>query len=144
MRNLLLNWTVFVLILAGLLTVPWLGLLSVLALPTGSQLQLMLGGAFVCFAIATAYAGIDLPSLGNFRWKQHWFLFGWLAPLVIGVLCLASWWAGFTNTNRDAAKWLATTNGRWEVVWFLVKFSAAGSLLSLLVVVPQQGEWGIS
>jgi hypothetical protein len=92
------------LILAGLLTVPWLGLLSVLALPTGSQLQLMLGGAFVCFAIATAYAGIDLPSLGNFRWKQHWFLFGWLAPLVIGVLCLASWWAALpiqTATQRN-------------------------------------------
>jgi hypothetical protein len=50
---------------------------------------------------------------------------------------------GFTNTNRDAAKWLATTDGRWEVAWFLVKFSAAGSLLSLLVVVPRQIASGV-
>jgi Patatin-like phospholipase len=142
-RNLLLNWTVFVLILTGLLTVPWLGLLSILALPTSGQLHVLLSVAFVCFVIATAYPGLDLPSLGNFRWRQPWFLFGWMAPLVIGVLCLASWWAGVTNTNRGAAAWLASTNGRWEVVWFLVKFSAVGAVLAMLVVVPRQIASGV-
>ena len=143
LRNLLLNWTVFVLILAGLLTVPWLGLLSVLALPTPAQLQALLAVAFVCFAIATAYPGLDLPSLGDFRWRQTCFLFGWLAPLVIGMLCLASWWAGFTNTDGGAAAWLASPDGKWEVVWFLVKFSAVGALLAVALVVPCQIATGV-
>ncbi len=137
-RNLLLNWTVFVLMLAGLLTVPWLGLLSVLGLPTDGQLHALLIVAFVCFAVATAYPGLDLPSLGNFRWRQPTFLLGWLVPLVTGMLCLASWWAGYTNTVGGAAAWLASAQGKWKVVWFLVEFSAVGAGLAMLVVVPRQ------
>jgi hypothetical protein len=142
-RNLLLNWTVFVFLLAGLLTLPWVGLLCVLALPTPGQLHALLGLTFVCFALATAYPGLDVPSLGNFRWKQSRFLLGWLAPLLIGMLSLAAWWAGFSNTEHDSSAWLESIQGRWEVNWFLVKFSAVGAALAILVVVPRQIASGI-
>ncbi len=143
LRNLLLNWTVLVLILAGLLTLPWIGLLSVLGTPTPAQLHKLLVVAFVCFAAATAYPGMDLPSLGNFRWRQPRFLLGWMAPLMTGVLCLVAWWAGYTNTDGDAVEWLVSKQGKWDVACFLMKFSVVGSVCSLVIAVPHQLRTGI-
>ncbi len=148
LRNLLLNWNVLVLILAGLLVLPWLGLLGVLAKPSIGQLHALLAAAFVCIAGATAYPGFDLPSQGCFRWRQKWFVAGWLVPLLAGVLCLCAWWAGRTNyypsdySNvaevahydakenqlEDAALWMAKTDALWSLAQFLVAATLAGIL----------------
>lgn len=143
LRNLLLNWTVIVLLLAGLLTLPWLGLLGVLGKPLTGQLDVLLRVAFVCFAAATAYPGLDLPSLGNLRARQPWFLLGWMAPMLTGVLCLVAWWAGYSNTVGGSLEWLLSRQGQWAVVCFLVKFSVVGAALSLVIVVPGQIVSGV-
>ena len=127
-RNLLLNWTVLVLLLAAVVVVPWLGVLGVMAQPKPWELHAMLAAAFLAFAAATAYPGWDLPSLENFRWPQKLFLAGWLAPMLIGTLCLASWWAGLTNTNYRALVWMASSAGKWSVFGFLVTSCLAGVL----------------
>ena len=134
LRNLLLNWTVLVLILAGLLVLPWLGLLGVLALPTEGQRHALIAAAFLCFACASAYPALDLPSQGNFRWSQRRFVFGWLAPLLAGLLCLCSWWAGVSSEYDylnlcDADTWIRSVPGKWAVCVFLTGASMAGVML---------------
>ena len=135
LRNLLLNWTVLVLLLAGLLVLPWLGLLGVLAIPTAGQLDALLAAAFVCIAAATAYPGLDLPSQGCFRWRQKWFVAGWLGPLVAGILCLAAWWAGRTNSRKGAVEWMQDGSGKWCIAGFLVAASVAGILACTVITV---------
>ncbi len=157
LRNLLLNWTVLVLLLAGMLVLPWLGLLGVLAKPSAAQLDVLLAAAFVCIAAATAYPGLDLPSQGSFRWRQKWFLAGWLAPLLAGVLCLCSWWAGRTNyyaTNeaeaahyaahplRDALPWMKSGNGLLCIACFLVAASVAGILVCTVITLIRDKRRG--
>ena len=162
LRNLLLNWTVLVLILASLLALPWLGLLGVLAKPTIGQLDALLAAAFVCIAAATAYPGLDLPSQAGFRWRQKWFVVGWLLPVLGGVLCLASWWAGSTNyyptdySNpaevakyapsanhfKDASVWVKTTDALWSMAQFLAAAAVAGLLACAAIKLPRDWRRG--
>ena len=148
LRNLLLNWTVLVLILAGLLVLPWLGLLGVLGKPGIGQLDALLAVAFVCIAAATAYPGLDLPSQKCLRWPQRSFVAGWLAPLLAGILCLASWWAGRTNYDDylhplpDASVWMETGNGKWCIAGFLVASSAAGILACTAITIIRDVRLG--
>ena len=169
LRNLLLNWTVLVLILASLLTLPWLGLLGVLAKPSIGQLHALLAAAFVCIAAATAYPGLDLPSQAGFRLRQKWFVAGWLLPLLGAVLCLASWWAGRTNyypdyTNPaeveyykehpydsppdkanpldDASLWMAKADAFWTIARFLAAAAVAGLLVCAVIKLTRDWRRG--
>ena len=133
LRNLLLNWTVIVSVIAAALVLPWFGLLSIFAQISPEDETLfqfvpaaLLGIVFACFACATAYPGFDAPGLGNFRWRQRSFLLFWLAPMLVGMLALASWWALKTNTDPHSLEWIQSWAGLWDIVRFLALASIAG------------------
>lgn len=132
LRNLLLNWTVLVSILAAMLVVPWLGLLTIYACPPAWQLHAYLAGAFVCIAAATAYPGFDLPSFDNFHLGPRHFAWGWMIPLVTAFLLLGAWWAGLTNTDWTALAWMNSMEGLIGIVAFLATSSATGMAVCIL------------
>lgn len=140
LRNLLLNWTVLVTLLAALLLVPWFGLLAVFASPEPWVLQAELIAAFLCVAAATAYPGLDLPTFDNFRWGPRRFVFGWLLPLIATFLLLGAWWAGTTNTDSKALAEMQSLDGFWNIVLFLASASAVGILVPAVWILRRDRE----
>ena len=134
LRNLLLNWTVLVSVISAALVLPWLGLLAVFGQPTPAQSGALLAIAFIGFASATAYPGFDLPTFNFVRWPQAGFLLGWLAPLLAGLLALAAWWAGKTNSDPDILAWMRGPDGLRAIVIFLSAASVAGVLVCVACV----------
>ncbi len=126
LRNLLLNWTVLVALLAALLVLPWFGLLAIYACPPPWQLHAYLAGAFLCVAAATAYPGLDLPTFDNFRLGPRHFAWGWMLPLFLGFLLLGAWWAGTSNTDANALTRMQSREGLCRIVVFLASASSLG------------------
>jgi hypothetical protein len=117
LRDMLLNWIVLLSWLAALLLVPRFCVFAVFSKPGSATLFVLLVGACVGLATATAYAALDLPSFGNSRWPQRRFLLGWFAPMLIAAFLFFVWWSGFRNTSELArplmsSRWgLAATQG---------------------------------
>jgi hypothetical protein len=107
LRNLLLNWTVFIPILLALFAVPRV-YVSLLHLdPDDWIMALMFVCGFIFLAWAMAYSAMNRPALSE-DLKQHggaWFLrrdqnsfLKWcLAPLCLGALCFTTAWSWFWN-----------------------------------------------
>lgn len=134
LRNLLLNWTVLVSVLAALLVLPWFGLLTIYSCPAPWQLHAYLAGAFFCIAAATAYPGFDLPTFDNFRLGPRHFAWGWMLPLLAGFLLLGAWWAGRTNTDWTALAWMRSRDGLFGIITFFATASAAGMAVCIIWV----------
>jgi uncharacterized membrane protein len=134
LRNILLNWIVLLSWLAVVLMIPRICVFAVLAQPGHTTLIALLVGAFVSLAAATAYAGIDLPSIGNARWTQTRFLAGWLVPMVAGSVFYFAWWAGFRNTSASAAPFMDSTRGLVFVQLFVGLASGAGCAMGAIVL----------
>ena len=86
LRDILLNWIVLLSWLAALLLIPRFCVFAAFSRPSPATLFALLAAAFVSLSTATAYAAIDLPSLGNSRWPQRRFLAGWFAPMLAAGL----------------------------------------------------------
>ena len=128
LRDILLNWIVLLSWLAALLLIPRFCVLAAFSRPTPATLFALLVAAFVCLATATAYAAIDLPSLGNSRWPQRRFLAGWFAPMLAAALFLFAWWAGFRNTSQLAGPLMSSPWGLPLTQLIVGLASAAGCL----------------
>ncbi len=135
LRNLFLNWSVLVVGMAAVLVIPWFGLLGVLGIPTSGQLFILLGMAFLCFAVASGYPGLDLPSFENCGLKQRWFLGFWLAPLFLGIICLVTCWAGVTNGNPRSLILMAMPEAVMLIRCFFVLAGLLGILLAMGIAV---------
>ncbi|MEO8351991.1 MAG: patatin-like phospholipase family protein, partial [Chthoniobacteraceae bacterium] len=131
LRNLFLNWSVLVVGIAALLVIPWFGLLGVLGVPTSGQLFLLLGLAILCFAVASGYPGLDLPSFENYGLRQRWFLGFWLAPLFLGIICLVTCWAGVTNGNPSSLIVMAMPEAVVLIRCFFVMAGLLGIVLAM-------------
>ncbi|HZJ17155.1 MAG TPA: patatin-like phospholipase family protein [Chthoniobacteraceae bacterium] len=127
-RNVFLNWIVLLSWLAALLLIPRFGVLLALARPGPAVMNSLLVVAFAGFVIGTAYAAIDLPSLGNARWKQRRFVASWLVPMFGGVACFLAWWAGFRNTDKDALSTMDSSAGLYATQLFVGAATAVGCL----------------
>ena len=103
-------------------------MLAAFSRPTPATLFALLVAAFVCLATATAYAAIDLPSLGNSRWPQRRFLAGWFAPMLAAAFFLFAWWAGFRNTSQLAGPLMSSPWGLPLTQLIVGLASAAGCL----------------
>ncbi|MDD5199341.1 MAG: hypothetical protein PHC88_06010 [Terrimicrobiaceae bacterium] len=130
LRDILLNWIVLLSWLAALLLIPRFSVFAVLARPDPFTLHVLLACAFVSLAAATAYAGIDLPSLGNARWPQRRFLAGWLAPMTGAAAFFCAWWAGFRNTSDLAGPLMSSLCGLVLIQIFVGLASGAGCVAS--------------
>lgn len=147
LRNLLLNWTVLVAFIAALLMIPWAGPLGVMAVLGDGALAVLLCFAGVCFALGTAYPGFDMPIFANWKWSQKRFLIGWLLPMLLGMLSLATWWAVYTNRHGDAILWMKSTGwggGLCCVALFVFGSCGIGLLACTAIVAVKSGMRSLS
>jgi hypothetical protein len=109
LRNLLLNWTVLVPLLVGILAVPRLvGALALLDPPAGWRRAVLAVGV-VALLLAVVYIGVFRPSLEESRrhlpgrlrrcGSQGWFLTLCLAPLIGSAIALTTYWAWVSPTS---------------------------------------------
>src|SRR6185437_1755415 len=109
-RNLLLNWLVFIPLLAAVLIVPRLYVSALTESARTDWIPAMLVIAFVAKAIAIGYLARTLPSSGKRNNTPRQFLFYGLTPLVVSVALLTlvwSWanWSGYDwRLARSAAR----------------------------------------
>ncbi|HEU4478878.1 MAG TPA: patatin-like phospholipase family protein [Pyrinomonadaceae bacterium] len=127
-RNLLLNWSVLIPLLVGVLLIPRFSVAAVLAQPSQVSIRrLVLFLGFISASWAIAYIAFSRPGLrtrlieANPRWKermgQRGFLKYCLVPLAIAAITLTSYWAWTPNE---------------KIWWQFLGFGLVTSLLGLL------------
>ena len=161
LRNLLLNWIVFIPLLLALVALPRLIVSLTRASTNPTMLQfsvfgrvfdlywrhLFLALGFVLLVWALAYIIFNRPSLreelrqNSPFWRrmssQKWFLFLCLLPLTISAFCLTTYWAWSSQPQRLlklSVFALASTVLAWLIsCWVLHHFRLSRDLLYLLV-----------
>ena len=108
LRNILLNWTVILPLVAAFLLVPRLAL-AVIGLDVSSLgwlaardrhvFTLMLFAAFFFLIVPTAYVARVLPSFGDYQGTQRNYFFGVLGPLAISAALLSTYWTWYINSG---------------------------------------------
>lgn len=89
-RNLLLNWMVFVPVITACLILPriWVALVKSSYLsPT-----ILLWTGFAGALIALIYIGLNLPGAKQLNLRRGWFIAFCLTPLVISAMALTTYW----------------------------------------------------
>ena len=104
LRNLLLNWSVIIPLLAAFLTLPWLYSSIVMMDPPPRTDALFWTGA-VLVVIAVAYMGFNLPCGRNLRWNQKRFVRFCLLPLFLASVLMTMHWAWFNYYGRSLIAW---------------------------------------
>src|SRR5206468_8209998 len=104
LRNLLLNWSVIIPLLAAFLTLPWLYSSIVMVDPPPRTDALFWTGAALV-VIAVAYMGFNLPCGHNLRWNQKRFVRFCLLPLFLASVLMTMHWAWFNYYGRSLIAW---------------------------------------
>src|SRR5437870_2133757 len=104
LRNLLLNWSVIIPLLAAFLTLPWLYSSIVMVDPPPRTDALFWTGAALV-VIGVAYMGFNLPCGRNLRWDQKRFLLFCLLPLFLASVLMTIHWAWFNYYGRSLIAW---------------------------------------
>jgi hypothetical protein len=122
LRNIILNWLVFIPILIALLILPrmWLSFLYNYSLNNwalafkstfGFSLSLAIGS--ITQVIALTYIGLNLPSSGQNKDKRRRLLWSPLIlPLIISAIALATFWA----RDRSGVEWWDVVRYAWALV----------------------------
>ncbi|HEU5320791.1 MAG TPA: patatin-like phospholipase family protein, partial [Methylomirabilota bacterium] len=155
LRNLVLNWTVLVPLLLGVLAVPRFVVALTLA-DSGPGMAgrewTMLGVGLVALLVAVVYIGLFRPSHAEARRQRRWlrrrgsqgeFLALCLAPLMLCALALTTFWAWWSDPVPLLSGWrlvgvLAALGGGLHVVaWafhatILRRFDVRELVVSLL------------
>ncbi|MBT0666030.1 patatin-like phospholipase family protein [Geobacter pelophilus] len=101
-RNMLLNWSVIIPLMAILLILPRF-MIAVIAAEQDLKTMLYLlsiGGILVFFSVL--YEAIDLPSLGDARWPVRRFQTVFLAPFIGYAVVFAIVWGWYVQLGPDA------------------------------------------
>jgi hypothetical protein len=119
-RNMFLNWLVLLPLLAATLLVPVLSWQLLLAKPNHNDetLWFLLISAMALIALATAYAGCNLPNAGNRRGNLKRFILLGLAPLSLGAVHLVTFWAWLPAGNISAPWWNVVALGTLGLSWW--------------------------
>jgi len=104
LRNLLLNWSVIIPLMAAFLTLPWLYSSIVMVDPPPRTDALFWTGAALV-VIAVAYMGFNLPCGRNLRWNQKRFVRFCLLPLFLASVLMTMHWAWFNYYGRSLIAW---------------------------------------
>lgn len=109
LRNMLLNWTVILPLLAATMMIPRFMIAMLTCKGELSAILLMTAVAAILNCFAVFYEAIDLPSLGNARWPTLRFKTGFLATFAFSALMLAIAWGWYLQgrpTHPEWAEWL--------------------------------------
>lgn len=106
LRNLLLNWFVFVPFILAALILPRLWVSFVLHRPTFniSELVTLIVG-FVAAVIALSYIGLNLPGSEKRNDSEGRFIIFCLIPLTIAAMTLSAYWARYTLRVPAQERW---------------------------------------
>ena len=132
LRNLLLNWMVFVPVIMALLILPRIWVAYVKSTYWDSYLdsRALLAIGFVTAAFALGYIATNLPGAKIWNYHERRFVRFGLYPLVISAMALTTYWFRL-GTGRPA--W-------WRFVVFGLALGLAPWVFSLLVR-AFKGEW---
>jgi hypothetical protein len=125
LRNLLLNWLLFVPVIMALLMLPriWVAFLrSPYLSPT-----VLLGIGFAGAAIALIYVGLNLPGAKQLNLREGWFVSLCLSPLVISAMALTTLWVRLGKGEQP---------GWWRFTLFALLL---GTLPCILYVILKTG-----
>ena len=94
LRNLLLNWLVFLPVIMALLMLPRLWVTFLKSQHIGSPLasSILLAIGFAGAAIALIYIGVSLPGAKRLNSPERRFVYFCLVPLVISSMALTTYW----------------------------------------------------
>ncbi len=105
-RNLLLNWLVFVPFILAALIFPRLWIAFVLHRPTfGFSETLSLGVGFVAVIVALSFIGLNLPSSAKRNDNEGRFIIFCLLPLTIAAMALSAYWTRYTLRVPAPERW---------------------------------------
>jgi hypothetical protein len=90
LRNLLLNWLVFIPVLVAFLMIPRISVAFVRSSYVSATVCLFIG--FFAAALALVYIGTNLPARKQFNWSRWRFVVLCLAPLVLSAIALTTYW----------------------------------------------------
>jgi hypothetical protein len=117
LRNLMLNWLVFLPVILALLMLPriWVAFVRTPYFGTPLGLKILLWAGFGTAAISLAYIGTNLPGakLGNLRESN--FVFFCLTPLVLSAMALTTYWVRLGTYEKP---------GRWQFAVFALLLGA--------------------
>jgi hypothetical protein len=132
-RNLLLNWLVFIPLLAAVIMIPRLYVSAMTQNDLTPWVPLTVGIGIVFKLMALSYLGYTLPSSGRRNHSQKQFLVFGLTPLVVSAILLTlAWgwanWSGHIPNAEQATFFKAQLSKPRVIVW-----SIAMGLFCLLV-----------
>jgi hypothetical protein len=121
LRNLLLNWLVFVPVIMAVLMVPriWLGFVKSPYL--SANVCLIIG--FVAAVFALTYIALNLPGSRQLNFREGWFLGLCLFPLVLSSMALTTYWVRVGDQKP----------GRWKFTLFSLLLPAVPWALYLIL-----------
>jgi hypothetical protein len=136
LRNIFLNWLVFVPLLAAILLIPVGAREVVMAAGVTAHTQWLLVALGAGLgALATGYIGFDLPSAGNARKPYTWYLWLCLLPIVLSAIHLTTFWSWLGSRQSDAQWWDVVALGWDGVTW--MHFGVLGGMMHGLSTGPR-------
>jgi len=102
LRNLLLNWMVFVPAIIAFLMLPRIWVAFVKSPYLSPPLLLWTG--FAGAVIALIYIGLNLPGAKQLNLGQGWFVVVCLAPLIISAMALTTYWIRLSKDQQPGWK----------------------------------------
>jgi hypothetical protein len=100
-RNLLLNWMVFVPAIIALLMLPRIWVAFVKSSYLSPTLLLWTG--FAGALVALIYIGLNLPGANQLNLREGWFVLLCLAPLIISAMALTNYWVRLSKPQQPGS-----------------------------------------
>jgi hypothetical protein len=132
LRNIFLNWLVFIPVVMAALMIPRLWVAFVSRRTWNAAEDLSIGIAFITGMIALTYIGLNLPSTRRRNRSQSAFLWRCLVPLVISAIALA--------TYAMRASQMHVRHDLSNFVWYQVAIISLPWLLCALYQLPIRRE----
>jgi hypothetical protein len=101
LRNLMLNWMVFVPAIIALLMLPRIWVAFVKSSYLSPTLLLWTG--FAGALVALIYIGLNLPGANQLNLREGWFVLLCLAPLIISAMALTTYWVRLSKPQQPGA-----------------------------------------
>jgi hypothetical protein len=122
LRNLFLNWCVFIPGIMAFLLLPRISLAFVKSSRLSPETCLIVG--FVSGVIALSYISLGLPSskARPFNRNDSWFVGGCLLPLVVTAMALTAYWARLESADIPTG-------------WDFIKFGAGMAVLPGILII---------
>jgi hypothetical protein len=133
LRNLLLNWLVFIPVIMAFLVLPriWVAVLKSSHLGSDLSLEILIAIGLAGAAFALSYIGTNLPSAKLLNCSRTRFVYLCLAPLVISSMGLTSYWFRLGTGSRP--KW-------WQFLVFAELLCIVPAVVCLIVRMVK-GKW---